>query len=397
MIECKQVDFRYRRSQKKILSQFSFHFEEAKHYYIKGEHGAGKSTLMKLLASQQFSFVEGEMQGDILHFIPQPRILFFDARDVELFFYEKIYDEFYYILRCVGYPRNNIETQIALIMSYFQIESWSHRLVSDLSMGEKQYLKLILAIATKQYQLMCLDEPFLHLDDVHKHFILQYLEQISQDFDTSLIVIDHQIQAWEQYFHFETIELTTQDAYQPWFTLPENYQINSFPEQKVDFIKAPLPAIQEQCITLKPGQINMIVGKNGSGKTTMCKYLMDMFVPANIAISCKRMLMADAKTMYFYTTLGEEWTDVDGIDLHPYATFYSQHLSYGQCKVEMFQRLLADGPQLLILDDLFDGLHDSYRSGAYRMIQELKNKGSMIILTGTQDLDMEGIDEVISI
>ncbi|MCB0272764.1 MAG: ATP-binding cassette domain-containing protein [Bdellovibrionales bacterium] len=394
MIECKDLSFQYFQGQHQVLHKFNFVFQDHQNYMIEGAHGSGKSTLLKLLSSEKFHYIDGKVQGDVLHFLAQNQIFYFHSEESNYFVYDLVFDEFYYTLRCLGYPLANIENQTRLILSYFQIEHWIYRSVSNMSRGERQYLKLILGISTKQYRLMCLDEPLLHLDPTHQVFILQYLEQIQRMHGTYFIVVDHENALWKSYFHFQNLALTSIIDYQPWFIL-DNPSIEPFEPLYISYKQAPLARIQNHSLDLIGGQNILLLGANGTGKTTLCKFMMGM-LPTSIQIPIsKNMLLDDAPSMFLYKNLQKEWKDSNL--KHPYPNIQANTLSVGQNKIEMFQRLLAKNPQLLILDEIYEGLDPTYINFVRENLAMYMASGGCVIQTSTQVREGEAYDQVLEL
>lgn len=391
MIECKNISFSYSNTQSPVFKDLNCRFEFGKHYMIQGDHGSGKSTLLKLIGLIH-SF-DGLLTGDVLHFVPQSRIAYVSDWVEGEYVYDNVYQEMFAVMRLLGYPKENIEAQILLILEYFQITHLKDLPISQLSKGQKQYCKLIKVLATKQYDYVCLDEPFVHLDQAHQTIVLQYLSQIQQEF--SLVVIDHQPEHWASYFDFHTVELPSKMDYQPWY-YPVHMPTVRPKVQNMDFVivGTPLKHLSHFVLDYKPGAMVQITGANGSGKTTLCKMWMGMLQTDLLGSLKKRMLMDGSRSMFMKDNLQNEWgTLVE----HPFALRNPFHFSAGQSKVEIFQRLIADNPDLLILDEPFVGLNIEYQNYILDQLQKLQATGAMILFTATEKVEGIPCDQIIEI
>tara|TARA_B100000700_G_C14963014_1_gene817482 strand:+ start:135 stop:722 length:588 start_codon:yes stop_codon:yes gene_type:complete len=142
-------------------------------YQLTGENGAGKSTLLQLL-SGLITPTTGTLKLEDRTDLVADSIQIPENMTVTTVF--SLYDK---------YRRCNVAARDELI-DKFQFSDWLNSTVGELSQGNQQKLKLILALSGTGTWLL-LDEPFNGLDSASVAMLNQSLAGIQRPF----IVIDH--------------------------------------------------------------------------------------------------------------------------------------------------------------------------------------------------------------
>ena len=76
---------------------------------------------------------------------------------------DKVWHELAFGLESLGMDQKTIRLRVAEMASYFGIQGWFHKNVTELSGGQKQLLNLA-SIMAMQPSILILDEPTNHLD-----------------------------------------------------------------------------------------------------------------------------------------------------------------------------------------------------------------------------------------
>lgn len=189
-----------------IAKDISFSIHERDKIGLIGLNGTGKSTLLKILASQEDYKGEIIKKKDIrINYLPQ--IPSFQPQNTIL---EQVYED-------VGH--DVAEYEIKSILNRFQIINHSQP-ISQLSGGQKKRVALAIALI-KPCDLLLLDEPTNHLD----HEMIEYLEKYLTKFNRALVMITHDRYFLERITH-RMLELEQGQLY----TYEANYSL--YLEQK---------------------------------------------------------------------------------------------------------------------------------------------------------------------
>ena len=172
-------------------------------------------------------------------------------------------------------------------------------------------------------------------------------------------------------------------------------------------------------LTAKPGEITVLLGRNGVGKTTLLKSLMGLvpiregsisfegqaitratpyeraragigYVPQGREIF-NRLSVEDNLRMGLATRPGNARIPQELFELFPILDQMRHRrggdLSGGQQQQLAIARALAGGPKLLVLDEPTEGIQPSIIKDIGRVIQQLAQRGDMAILLCEQYYD----------
>lgn len=105
---------------------------------------------------------------------------------------DKVWHELAFGLENLGLPTETIRLRIAEIASFFGIQSWFDKDVSELSGGQKQLLNLA-AVMVMQPEILILDEPTSQLDPIAAVDFLDAVKKINNDIGTTVIITEHRL------------------------------------------------------------------------------------------------------------------------------------------------------------------------------------------------------------
>jgi len=106
---------------------------------------------------------------------------------------DKVWHELAFGLESLGYDTQSIRLRVAEMASYFGIQSWFNKKVSELSGGQKQMLNLA-SVMTMQPKVLLLDEPTSQLDPIAAADFIATVRKINLEFGTTVILSEHRLE-----------------------------------------------------------------------------------------------------------------------------------------------------------------------------------------------------------
>lgn len=200
--EIKNLNFSYPASPDKLaLDGINLSIEKGEYVTVCGKSGSGKTTLLKHLKSVLTP--HGKTTGEILF---EGKLL----KDVDLrdqsskigyvmqnpdnqIVTDKVWHELAFGLESLGCDQKTIRLRVAEMASYFGIQRWFHKNVSELSGGQKQLLNLA-SIMAMQPTVLILDEPTSQLDPIAAADFLNTVRKINLELGTTVIITEHRLE-----------------------------------------------------------------------------------------------------------------------------------------------------------------------------------------------------------
>lgn len=164
--EIRELSFRYPNQRENALSNLNLTVHRGEFLVLCGPSGCGKSTLLRQLKTVMAP--HGERQGEII-FEGTPlsdldqreqsaRIGFVQQSPDNQIVTDKVWHELAFGLESLGFDTPTIRRRVAEMASFFGIQTWFYKNVSELSGGQKQLLNLA-SIMAMQPSILILDEP----------------------------------------------------------------------------------------------------------------------------------------------------------------------------------------------------------------------------------------------
>lgn len=201
LVEIKDFGFSYPESSRKVLEHVNLNIKEGTLNVIMGRSGCGKSTLLRQLKSVLAP--AGEKEGKILyrnipledtdHRTQSQEIGFVMQNPDNQIVTDKVWHELAFGLESLGYDNATIRLRVAEMASYFGIQKWFYKNVSELSGGQKQLLNLASVMAMHP-SLLILDEPTSQLDPIAASDFLETVKKINRDIGTTVLLTEHRLQ-----------------------------------------------------------------------------------------------------------------------------------------------------------------------------------------------------------
>ncbi len=195
------LSFTYPGRGERALEEISFTVNQGEFVLLCGSSGCGKTTLLRLLKSSLSP--HGEISGDIYFNekilsscdlrLQASAIGFVMQNPDNQLVTDKVWHELAFGLEGLGTSESEIRTRVSEMASFFGIESWFYKNVTELSGGQKQLLNLA-SVMVMQPSVLILDEPTSQLDPIAAGEFLQTLEKINRELGTTVILSEHRLE-----------------------------------------------------------------------------------------------------------------------------------------------------------------------------------------------------------
>ncbi|NLL62725.1 MAG: energy-coupling factor ABC transporter ATP-binding protein [Ruminococcaceae bacterium] len=201
MIKLKNLSFSYPETEKKALNNINFTVDRSEFVVICGKSGCGKTTLLRHLKKNltPYGTVSGEVlyKGiDIIELNDRQSVTeigFVMQNPDNQLVTDKVWHELAFGLESLGLTNAQIRRRVAEMASFFDIQTWFMKNVTDLSGGQKQLLNLA-SIMVMQPKVLVLDEPTSQLDPIAASDFIKTLNRINRDLGTTIIISEHRLE-----------------------------------------------------------------------------------------------------------------------------------------------------------------------------------------------------------
>lgn len=202
IIKFEDVSFKYPNSDKNAMEGISFSVDEGEFVVVCGQSGCGKSTLLSHMKKNQIPFGKGS--GDIyvlgkkieeLTDLENAEKIGFIGQDIDSeTVTDKVWHELAFGLENLHMENDVIYRRIAEISEYFGLSDLFRKNVNELSGGERQILTLA-SVMCMHPSVLILDEPTNQLDPLSASNLIKILEQLNQEFSTTIIISEQRPEA----------------------------------------------------------------------------------------------------------------------------------------------------------------------------------------------------------
>lgn len=348
MYEIGPFDYSFRPDSKKVFCRSKIVINDGELVVITGPSGSGKSTVLQILKGIIPEFKSGTLTGTIT-FNGEPlhgegfkkslkEILFLFQNPFSQLLYQNASEEFLFSMENFGYSREEMDQKKSELEDYFNLSTLWDKKTANLSNGECQRLVLASLLAVNPSVLL-LDEPTAFLDPQSRKEFYEWLLKIKGS--KTVVLIDHHT---DEVLPFADKVLTVDAQGELKENLVEATPEESFhwPEMKKssDRLKLRLSHVffhyKEQknllrdiSLSAAEGDIVVIRGKNGKGKSTLFKLMAGILKPLEgeieftvngSVIPFKKLqkhigfVFQNPETHFFYDTIQEELAHVPKAD-----------------------------------------------------------------------------------
>ncbi|MHC1747760.1 MAG: ABC transporter ATP-binding protein [Cellulosilyticaceae bacterium] len=195
------LNFTYPMHEVKTLKNINLQINAGEFVTICGESGCGKTTLIKQLKSvlsphgtkEGKVFFEGKALESVDLREQTQKIGYVLQNPDNQIVTDKVWHELAFGLESLGYNSEKIRLKVAEMASFFGIQGWFYKNVSELSGGQKQLLNLA-SIMAMSPDVLVLDEPTSQLDPIGAVDFLETLKKINNDLGTTIIITEHRLE-----------------------------------------------------------------------------------------------------------------------------------------------------------------------------------------------------------
>ena len=191
----RNLNFAYPEQEKNAITDLSLSVQPGEFLVLCGPSGCGKSTLLRQLKTVLAP--HGRRSGEIL----------FEGRNLDSLdqreqaekigvvrqstenqiVTDKVWHELAFGLESLGYDTPTIRRRVAEMASFFGIQEWFYRPVTELSGGQKQRVAIARALMSSPRMLL-LDEPSMGLSPLLVKEIFKIIRQVNRNGVTVLLV-----------------------------------------------------------------------------------------------------------------------------------------------------------------------------------------------------------------
>ena len=178
MIKLKNVSFKYKSSEDKVLNNINFSVKDGEIVAIVGKNGSGNSTIGKLISGIT-KLKEGEIYIDDLEVSKGKKevgIVFQNPENQIIF--NNIYDELSFSLK--NMEKSEIEDRINYALKEVGMIEFKESDLYSLSLGQKQRI-MIAEVLAKKPKYIILDEPTTMIDSQGKEKIYGIIKKLKED------------------------------------------------------------------------------------------------------------------------------------------------------------------------------------------------------------------------
>ena len=195
------LTFTYPNRDTPALQDISLTIKRGEFITLCGPSGCGKTTLLRQLklSIAPHGLKSGTIyfEGTPLNALPEREALskigfVFQSPENQMVT-DKVWHELAFGLESFGLSTPEIRLRVAEIASFFGIQSWFHKPVTELSGGQKQILALASVMALQPAALI-LDEPTSQLDPIAAGEFIATLGKINRELGVTIILTEHRLE-----------------------------------------------------------------------------------------------------------------------------------------------------------------------------------------------------------
>lgn len=176
------------------MKNISFDLHRGEILAVLGKSGSGKTTLIKILAGLmepdkgEVLFHEKKLEGPNDKLVPGHEEIRLVYQDFKLYHNMRVHENLKNAL--IQYVTDYREERTADLLELCRLQHVKDQFVHELSGGEKQRVAIAMALSTEP-EVLLFDEPFSNLDFTNKTNLLDEIETIARQTETSVILITH--------------------------------------------------------------------------------------------------------------------------------------------------------------------------------------------------------------
>ncbi len=209
------------------LDNLSLTIPEGSIYGLLGPNGAGKTSFIRIVNritmpdSGEVLFNNRKMTEDDVHnigYLPEERGLY---KKME------VGEQALYLAQLKGMSKADAKRELRMWFEKFEIESWWHKKIEELSKGMAQKIQFIVTVVHKP-KLLIFDEPFTGFDPINTNLIKQEIRELNKN-GATIIFSTHRMETVEELCdHIALINNAKKILEGPLKTIRGDYRNNTF-------------------------------------------------------------------------------------------------------------------------------------------------------------------------
>ena len=379
---------------------------------VTGPSGGGKSTLLRVFNGLVPHFHGGRISGSAevagQDIITTPtrklaRTVGFVFQDPELqTVYTTVDREVAFGLENMAVPAREIPGHVHEALAAAGAEHLAGRTVRTLSGGERQRVAIASALALRP-RLIVLDEPTSQLDPEGAAMVFDAVDLLIQSGRAAVISSHRPVKSAQSVFTVPTAWLPPQPAHITPRTSPLGPQAWSLHKVSAGF--GDRIVLDNVSLSGRQGEVVVLNGPNGGGKTTLLRLIAGSLAPLEGKVERREGRIAylpqNPTALLHRPTLREEVsltldrskeseppeTILERLGLLALAQAYPRDLSTGERQRSALAAVLPGHPALVLLDEPTRGMDTAARHALVRLIGDLRDGGSAIVVA-THDKEL---------
>lgn len=165
---------------------------------VTGSAGSGKTSIVEAICGlQTISSGQLKLRNQIANDTPvAERAIGYLPQDVVLFPHMTVKDNLEFGPFVNRWQNEKVQARILDLAKALALENLLQRMPHQLSGGQQKRVALARAVAASP-DIICLDEPFVSLDEVSRELMIRLLEKILSQTSATILVVTHQPQWME--------------------------------------------------------------------------------------------------------------------------------------------------------------------------------------------------------
>ena len=480
MIELRDIGFRY--DQREVLRHVDLTLDEGELVLVAGRTGVGKSTLLGLVTGLVPRFTGGVLTGDVLldgtSIVAQPpreraHLVGYVGQDpLAGFVADTVEEELAYGMEQLGTAPETMRRRVEETLDLLGIADLRARDLRTLSGGQQQRVA-IGSVLTTHPRVLVLDEPTSALDPTAAEDVLATITRLVHDLGLTVLLAEHRLERVVPFADriclvagdgtirvdeprivladspvapplvelarlagWDPLPLTVRDARRHARSLPDlappappvvKEARPLLAARGITVVHGSTVAVREVDLTLSAGRVTVLMGRNGSGKSSLIWALQGSGKrrsgtinvvgddPADLAPAQRRthvgLVPQTAADLLYLETVADECAAADagaaaasgtcrglldrlapGIE----ETIHPRDLSEGQRLALALSIVLTARPPVVLLDEPTRGLDYAGKAELARIVTDLAADGHALLLA-THDVEFAAhvADEVV--
>ncbi|MBI9047376.1 MAG: ABC transporter ATP-binding protein [Anaerolineaceae bacterium] len=405
------------------LSPVSLNVYPGQHILVRGTSGSGKSTLARCLSGLIPHLYRGEYSGEVrMNGFKSHEVPFWQlAEEVGMVFQNPasqmlaltVEAEILFGLENLGLSRANMKARLEKTLNDFDLVDFRQRSPLKLSGGEQQKVALA-SIVARMPRTLVLDEPLSMLDTTAAMEFISYLDTYT-DQGFAAVICEHRERYLENLPIHSTLDLNGKKAEMKNTetlskSIGEMAQSFRLKVSNLNVCRNGRQVIKDLDFDIPGGQIVSVVGRNGTGKTTLLRTLIglqdfsgdvEVFKGERSEKPSFGMVFQNPDFQFFNANVKEEilyrrtnpnqdlyhWL-LETLNLTAYELTPPLLISEGEKKRVALATAIMQKPRHgVFLDEPALGQDESHKQVLFKMMRSLANAG-YLVMVATHDLEM---------